>query len=406
MKDAPPDIKRQKLRILVAHPGLQHSHQLALALHKRSCLSGLWSGVPLTHRPGVGWARLDNSVRCIAIPPELRRSFVVFPLIRRTSQRLLEGEASYRFQHALDNAFDRLVSVALRASRFDVFIGYENSSLKSFVAARKQGALCILDAASVHPNAEQAWMGNQWPDAAARINRRKREEIAAADAVLTCSSLAAATYREAGGTSGRIFECPLGTELPRGVSSTPNRCTTVVSFVFVGHLSLRKGGDHLLDAFSTLAKTHPRARLTIIGGGGESRLLDVARRLSNVKVLSFIPQPALFDELARHNCLILPSRFDSFGMVVPEAMAVGLPAIVSERVGAKSIIESFPGSGWIIPVTEQALRVKIIDLLADTELIQRATTVAKKAAQAFSWASYHERVATIVETVVLDRKTQ
>ena len=95
------------------------------------------------------------------------------------------------------------------------------------------GAVCVLDAASIHYAKGREWGGGvvfadpEW------VNRRKQEEIDLADAIVTCSQLAADTYRDAGVLPSRLFPTPLGTILP----TLPERVKPLnrpCSFVFMG----------------------------------------------------------------------------------------------------------------------------------------------------------------------------
>src|SRR5262249_28387622 len=64
---------------------------------------------------------------------------------------------------------------------------------------------------------------------------------------------------------------------------------------------------------------------------------------------NFVIPPDVFGQTLRSaQCLLLPSRVDAFGLVVLEAMACGVPAIVSDTVGAKELIEE-GHNGFVVP---------------------------------------------------------
>jgi glycosyltransferase involved in cell wall biosynthesis len=101
--------------------------------------------------------------------------------------------------------------------------------------------------------------------------------------------------------------------------------------------------------------------------------------------------------IAQADCLLLPSRFDSFGMVVAEAMSCGTPAIVSTQTGAKAIIEALPGSGWIVEPELESLHATLRRLLRDPAQLRIARTEAIKATDRFSWEAYRRRAADLFE---------
>src|SRR5205085_368870 len=116
---------------------------------------------------------------------------------------------------------------------------------------------------------------------------------------------------------------------------------------FAGATIRRKGIDLLLEAFRGVRTSFPAACLRVVGPSGDasSLLVDGDR----VEVMGAIDQAALARELSEADCLVLPSRHDSYGMVVVEALAAGTPVLVSDMVGAKDLVE--PGvNGWIVPM--------------------------------------------------------
>jgi len=274
------------------------------------------------------------------------------------------------------------------------------------MAAKKIGALCVLDAASVHYSSAARWLSDVDQVDPDWINRRKQREIDLADAILTCSEFAADTYAAAGISREKIHVLPLGTTLPDLICQRDQaRTMDDVNFVFVGTAMMRKGIDWLIDIFERFQQEGIHARLTLIGSVSDSLLSWRIGSLENVSSIPFVPQTQLFELVAKQDCLILPSRFDSFGMVVPEAMAVGVPALVSDRVGAKRIIEEYPGSGWIVPADPVSIREQILTLIRNPELLANARHDARMAAQDYTWEAYRARVVREIEAIYARYRT-
>ena len=389
------------MRVLVSHPGRQHAHQLAWALEAAGHLAAFWSGVPVVdsryHKVGY-WGIFAPHLRAIPVPAVKRKHPVVFPLLRKLCSSRMFGGMGNELNHRLDRAYDFWVARGVRKLRPDMVVCYENSALNTFKAAHEVGAICVLDAASVHYLAARKWLKEVGQFNPAWIDVRKQEEIDLADAILTCSELAAGTYQDAGVPSTKLFPVPLGTHMPETAlhDKAPGaRCR----FVFAGSLRSLKGVDVLLEIFEELEQEGIAVELVLIGGVAEKDLAKHAGRLPNVTHRPYMPQSELFAEMAHHDCLILPSRFDSFGMVVAEGMAVGLPAIVSDRVGAKCIIEQHPDSGWIVPCDKAALKVAILQVVRYPESLVTASRAARAAARDYSWESYRCRVAQTLEGI-------
>jgi glycosyltransferase involved in cell wall biosynthesis len=106
----------------------------------------------------------------------------------------------------------------------------------------------------------------------------------------------------------------------------------------IGDLTERKANDLLLPAFALAARERPAARLTLVGDGPQrSRLEAQARQLGiagQVQFAGFRQRAEVPAFLARARCLALPTRFDIWGLVLPEAMAAGVPCVASIHAGA------------------------------------------------------------------------
>ena len=125
-------------RVLVAHPERQHSHQLAAGLHAACMLAHYYHGAGLT-------AEVAS-----LLPSSMRTQVRWFQPMRR----LLPFTVPKRHQDhvflAMLKRFDTFIARKLEASPCAAVIAYERSALETFTAAKRVGAACILDAASLH----------------------------------------------------------------------------------------------------------------------------------------------------------------------------------------------------------------------------------------------------------------
>ncbi|MDX2257896.1 MAG: glycosyltransferase family 4 protein [Hyphomicrobiaceae bacterium] len=391
------------MRVVITHPGLQHAHRLAAALEAAGSLALLWTGVPLQapgEAPGL-LSRVAGRLRATSVPAARRWHSPQFPAVRRIGERLLPAGPANAASHRLDHAFDAWAARRISSLCPTMVVAYENTAFETFKAARRAGAICVLDAASIHHRSMKSLSEGAVPANPDWINRRKDEEIALADHILVCSEFAAETYRQHGVAASHVTACPLGTDLPEVISPIADRSDRrrSVRFVFAGNVTRLKGVDVLIEAFSATRAAGADAELTLIGGWVDAEVVAAARATPGITLLPHAPQPELFATIASHDCLVLPSRFDGFGMVVPEAMALGVPVIVSDRVGAKMVVEDFPGAGWIVPVDATALASRMIALATDRSELAAGAQVTRRAARHYSWDAYSTRVTGILADV-------
>jgi glycosyltransferase involved in cell wall biosynthesis len=300
--------------------------------------------------------------------------------------------------------FDRWCATQL-LDELDAIVCYENAALHTFQAAKEGGITTILDAASFHHQWQDAvYEPVETEDAHARINARKDREIALADHVLTVSELARGSYVEAGLPPERVTSVPMGADLsafhPDGEGAKEE--TEPFTFIFAGQAGRRKGADLLLAASERLDQQGIPHRVQFAGSTDDELFVEID---APVEPLGYLSRPALAAAFRRADCLVLPSRHDSFGRVVVEAMATGLPALVSENVGARDVITE-ETNGWVIPAdSADALAVQMQWCVRHPDEAVAMQEAAVEAAEDFTWTAYRKRVTTVIDAILEGENT-
>jgi glycosyltransferase involved in cell wall biosynthesis len=139
--------------------------------------------------------------------------------------------------------------------------------------------------------------------------------------------------------------------------------------LFVGKLIDVKDPSRLLSAFLALRRLGVAARLAFCGDG---ELLPQLRAMAqasphgrDVSFLGFFNQAELPALYAAADALVLPSRRETFGVVVAEALSAGLPVVVSDGVGCAEDLVVGPGSGLHFPVGDEAALLSCLARLCD-----------------------------------------
>lgn len=168
----------------------------------------------------------------------------------------------------------------------------------------------------------------------------------------------------------------------------PGQVTPEAPLVFFGRLSHGKGVDTLLDALSRIEADLPP---TIIIGRGDLKeaLQAQAAELglaARVQFVDWMDPTDLATLLARARLAVLPSREESFGNAIAEAMAVGCP-VISTRVGSVPEIVDDGVTGRLVAVGEpDALAVAIDEALGNPEQTQqRARAGRLTVRQRYTW---------------------
>jgi glycosyltransferase involved in cell wall biosynthesis len=178
-----------------------------------------------------------------------------------------------------------------------------------------------------------------------------------------------------------------------------------ITFLYVGRLWWGKGVRYLLDAFAGLQRSVDfDVSLLLLGDGEEEALLRARSRelrLRNVCFAGFQQRTELPRYYAASDIFVFPTLGDTYGQVVGEAMASGLPVISSTSAGEirQRIVEGT--NGFLVPPKDSAaLQLHMKQLARDPELRQRMSDAASKAVQDVSLAQWAEAFEDAVSRVL------
>ena len=404
-------------RIVVAYAGVHQAYQLALAAHEIGKLQKFYCAL-YDHPskwglrfagfvgPGVFEGREADGLD--------QQKIVEFPwplLLKTARDRLIP-----RFKDgwlAANGAFDWWVSRKILAAPPAMFVGTATCDLYSLKAARTCGVTTLHDCPSLHPEFELKLL----QEAAERIGiryaprlpwlkrnamrTRKIREYSLADKLLVYSDFHARSFEQAGISRDRIFMSPLWVDpnlwyRTRSGPREDRRPDAPLKVLFVGQLTLRKGVPFLLKA---IAKCGAAVQLTIVG----QRSTQTNRLLSDISAaVSYLPPQRKADlrgTYEAHDVLVLPSIGDPYPFVPLEAMACGLPVILTENCGTP-----VPSPDWKVPAMDaDSLAARIMHYADNRTLAIEHGELATTFASNFTPSAYRHNIQTLFRNVLTSR---
>lgn len=167
--------------------------------------------------------------------------------------------------------------------------------------------------------------------------------------------------------------------------------------LFVGRLLDIKNVDLLLQSYSKLCEKHPAWVLSIVGDGPQKqKLMHLATKLGiddSVEFNGALQPEEVRNEYNRAAIFVLPSKSEPWGLVVNEAMANGLPVIVSEKCGSVSELIQNDDTGYTFnPFSADDLSSKLNMLIENGHLRSTMGANSMKRIQEYSPTSYAEKV--------------
>ena len=213
------------------------------------------------------------------------------------------------------------------------------------------------------------------------------------DVVLSPSASADDSLRALGVPGEKVGRWDRGVDLARfspslrHAESLPGE----VSVLYAGRQSEEKGADLLADAFLAARAQDPRLHLCLAGGGPESERLR-ERLGEHATFLGWLEGEELARTYASADVFLFASRTDTFGQVLLEAQASGLPVVAVAEGGPLSLVEH-DRSGLLAPADAEALAAAVLRVSGSPVLARRLVEGGLRSVSGRSWASALEGLA-------------
>lgn len=223
--------------------------------------------------------------------------------------------------------------------------------------------------------------------------RFEAESFALADLILAPSAFVAEELGHCGVPPRKIRVVEFGSDLPARNhvdASKPSAKAGGLDFCFVGNVNRRKGLDVLLDAWNSPEFRHDRLHLCGRVFPEVRSLIDRAQGGGIIVTPGFVNP---FTYFVRCDVFVFPSWLEGSAKAVYEAMACGLPAIVTRSAG--SVVRDGLDGFVIEPGDSTALRDRLLWFKANQDQIGSMGASARQRAAEFSWDRYTQRVLDI-----------
>ena len=191
---------------------------------------------------------------------------------------------------------------------------------------------------------------------------------------------------------------PNGVELERFTEAEPfeELRDGTLNILFVGRLEERKGLTHLLKAYHRLRKRKVDARLLVVGGGPkerEYRRFVGLRGIRDVEFLGRVSDEEKVRYFASADIFCAPNTGqESFGIVLLEAMAAGVPIVASDIHGFKRVVERNVQGLLVEPRNPGALAAALYRLSSDEDLRHEMGEAGRAKAPEYSWERVTDRI--------------
>lgn len=201
--------------------------------------------------------------------------------------------------------------------------------------------------------------------------------------IFAISRLALDQYQQAGVPPAKLFPfgyfVPCYPEVPGPPKTTVRAINADLRIIFVGSLIQRKGVDLLGVAVQRLHAQAYKVSVDIFGPVDANAIMP---KDANIHYRGMIPFGQAQEVISQYDLLVLPSRYDGWGVVVNEALCAGVPVVCSDNTGAGAVAVAF-GAGLSFPSGDARTLSEVLARLVDApSLLKAMRTAAPLAADA------------------------
>ncbi|OGI19151.1 MAG: hypothetical protein A3B68_07910 [Candidatus Melainabacteria bacterium RIFCSPHIGHO2_02_FULL_34_12] len=290
----------------------------------------------------------------------------------------------------------------------DIVIAWSACALNTIRKAKSLGAKTIVERGSTHIQFQKKILEEECGMHNIKINlvderivQKELLEYGECDYIITPSRFSAQTYIDYGIDSKKIIQVPFGTNLEL-FKQLPKE-DKIFRVIYCGGISLRKGIQYLIKAFKQLKI--PKSELWLVGNISQDMSCFLKNNSAeNIVLKGKQPQSSLPWFYSQCDVFCIPSIEEGLPMVIPQAMACGLPVICTINSGGGDIVRDGQ-DGFIIPIRDiEVIKEKLLFLYENLEEREIMSDSARKRIEnGYSWDDFANKVISIFFTILYQK---
>jgi glycosyltransferase involved in cell wall biosynthesis len=408
------------MKVLIAHPGKQHSYRTATALKQGKLLDAYVTTVyykknNLTSKifhflkeKDLNKAKLrrcENLDDCEVIQKHEFLGLIILLVMRLPFKRLCN-----LLNRLLILQFGKSIAKLAIKRQVDAVIMYDNTAVPCFSYLQKHAPHIkrILDASTVNRlyirkvYEKDMEAGNHlifkkqlpflWKHSR---NRLYEKEIKLSDFILVASEFVKKSYMYSHVPEEKLIKIPYGVDLSRFKWSMHKKQSDKIHLIYVGQITYYKGIHHLLP----IIKEHYRDKvtLTLVGKYDVNDFLYKEYCTApNIKFIGYVTNDKLSQYYQQADAFIIPSLGEGFGLVILEALSTGLPVLTSDSTGGNdAIVNGY--NGYVFKAGDDKDMIDKIDtLIHNVSSLETMSENARATVLNYTWEQYNKHILNFI----------
>lgn len=411
------------MKVLIAHPGKQHSYRTATALKRGNLLDAYVTTVyykknnltsKIFHFLNKNDLHKAKLRRCENLDDsEVIQKHELLGLIILLIMRLPFKRLCNLLNRLMIQRFGRSIAKLAIKRQVDAVIMYDNTAVPCFTYLQKHAPQIkrILDASTVNRlyirtvYEKDMKMGNHlifkrqlpflWKNSR---NRFYKKEIELSDFIFVASEFVKKSYIYSHTPEEKLIKIPYGVDLSRFKWSKHKNQGDVIHLIYVGQVTYYKGLHHLLP----IIKEHYKDKviLTLVGKyDANDFLYKEYCTVPNIKFIGYVTNDKLSQYYQQADAFIIPSLGEGFGLVILEALSTGLPVLTSDSTGGNdAIVNGYNGYVFEAGNDEDMIN-KIDTFINNISSLETMSKNARTTALNYTWEQYEKNISTFFESL-------
>lgn len=416
----------KKIKVLVGHPGKQHSLRLAEAILNDSKYELIYATTIYDKKSSFLMkvvktiSSSKNKERANARKSELLEDsqvvtfcsilglFRIFLAHYDKSQKWFQKMTCY-----LGDIFGVKIAKYAINNDINIIITYDTFSEKCYEYIdryAKKRIIKVMDASAANLSYQKGIFEKDMkcsPEFATKLKQEISytlnderqnyyiDEAKRSDYIIAASEFSKKSYISVGVPEENVFVCPYGMNSLNYEERHISKSDELV-FTFMGGTRQAKGLSYVLEAFTRLSNKN--TRLNIVGKDNLAQ--DIKKKYrGNIEYWGQQLHSKIPEILSETDILLFPSLSDGFGFAAAEGMAAGCPVIASENSGIADLIENGI-NGFVIPThSTVALYEKMLWFVDNREKIQTMSDNAVSTIKKMTWEQYNQKILDILKYI-------